>query len=246
MTDIHFKIIIPFYNVEKWIKYPLKTVLLQEYKNFECILVNDISTDNTIAIAKEVIKDDKRFKILNKDKKTGAIGSIYEGIKFSNPSDEDVIVILDGDDWFYNEKVLSILNKKYIDSDCLMTYGSYVEYPSGKKGQFAKQVPKEVIDKNLYRESPWMTSHLRSCKYKIWKNVNPGDLKNSNGEFYPMAGGLAMMFPLLEMSGDRALFISDPLIVYNRSNPMNEDKVNHALQMSIEHEIRSKVKYNKI
>ena len=70
MTDIHFKIIIPFYNVEKWIKYPLKTVLLQEYKNFECILVNDISTDNTIAIAKEVIKDDKRFKILNKDKKT--------------------------------------------------------------------------------------------------------------------------------------------------------------------------------
>ena len=48
--DNHFKIIVPLYNVEKWIKRCLRSIKLQTYKNFECIIIDDISTDNSVSI----------------------------------------------------------------------------------------------------------------------------------------------------------------------------------------------------
>ena len=58
----HFKIIIPFYNVEKWIKICIRSVKAQDYNDYECILIDDISTDKSAAIAKKEIGTDKRFK----------------------------------------------------------------------------------------------------------------------------------------------------------------------------------------
>ena len=54
------------------------------------------------------------------------------------------------------------------------------------------------------------------------------------------------MFPLLELAGCRAHYISDILYVYNRVNPLNEDKVNHDLQLAIEYEVRNKPIYPRL
>ena len=43
----NFKIIIPFYNVEKWIKNCIKSIQLQNHENFQCVLIDDISDDNS-------------------------------------------------------------------------------------------------------------------------------------------------------------------------------------------------------
>ena len=59
-----------------------------------------------------------------------------------------------------------------------------------------------------------------------------------------MAGDLPVMFPMLEMSGDRSHYIDKILHIYNRTNPSNEDKVNHQLQLAIEREVRLKKKYD--
>jgi len=92
--DNHFKIIIPLYNVEKWIKVCLMSVKKQNYKNFECIVVDDISTDNSVEIIKQITKNDDRFRlIINKEKKY-ALKNIYEAILLSDPKDEDIIVTL--------------------------------------------------------------------------------------------------------------------------------------------------------
>ena len=106
---MHFKIIVPFYNVEKWILNCIRSVKLQEYKNFQCILVDDISTDNTVSVIEKEIENDNRFVLLKNEKKCFALENIYNAIQFSNPNDEDVIVTLDGDDWFASKKVLDIL-----------------------------------------------------------------------------------------------------------------------------------------
>ena len=246
MGNIHFKIIVPFYNVEKWIKFCIRSIKIQNYKNFQCMLVNDKSTDNTVDIIQKEIEKDGRFKLYSKAENTGALGSIYQGIEESSASDEDVIVILDGDDWFYNKESLSVLAQRYEESKCWMTYGSYVEYPLGKSGKFSQQIPEEIIEKQLFRESEWMSSHLRTYKYKLWRRIKKEDLLNSEGKFYPMAADLPTMFPMLEMSGKRSQYIKDTLMVYNRTNPNNEDKVNHQLQLSIENEVRLKPKYKRI
>ena len=91
-----------------------------------------------------------------------------------------------------------------------------------------------------------MTSHLRTCKYKLWKRIKKEDMLTSTGKFYPMCGDLPVVFPMLEMAGKRAHYIDRIMHVYNRTNPANEDKVNHRLQLSIESEIRKKPKYELI
>ena len=61
-----------------------------------------------------------------------------------------------------------------------------------------------------------------------------------------MAGDLPVMFPMLEMAEERSAFIEEIVHVYNRDNPLNEDKVNHGLQNSIALEVRNKPKYPRL
>lgn len=240
---MHFKIIVPFYNVEKWILNCIRSVRLQDYKNFQCILVDDISTDNTVSVIEKEIENDNRFVLLKNEKKCFALENIYNAIQFSNPNDEDVIVTLDGDDWFASKKTLDILKQNYDNFGCWMTYGSYVEYPTKNVGKFSKQIPQFVINNNSYREHEWCSSHLRTFKYKLWNKIEKQDLLDQDGKFYRMTWDLAIMFPMLEMCGNKAKYIKEVLYIYNLTNPINDHKVDSSLQARIEKEIRGKNKY---
>lgn len=63
----HFSVIIPAYNAENTIERCLDSVLAQTYSDFECIVVNDGSTDKTTDILDSYAKKDTRFKIIHKE-----------------------------------------------------------------------------------------------------------------------------------------------------------------------------------
>jgi len=247
--NTHFKIIVPFYNVEQWINLTLRSIKLQDYKNFECVLIDDMSTDNTTNLILKAIANDKRFKLIENKSKKYVLKNICNAIEIALPSLEDVIVILDGDDWFARKDVLSILNATYEKENCWLTYGSYMEYPAQIRGKFACKVSEEIIMNNLFRNSAWQTSHLRSWKYALWKHINqersftePDPVDKSN--HFSFCWDLAYMFPLLELAGKKIHYISDILYVYNRQNPLNVDKFAHQTQLMMEQKIRKMTKYN--
>ena len=60
-----FSIIIPLYNKEKYIRRVLDSILNQDYKDFEIIVVNDGSTDNSRLVVNKIVDD--RIKIVNKE-----------------------------------------------------------------------------------------------------------------------------------------------------------------------------------
>jgi glycosyltransferase involved in cell wall biosynthesis len=241
---VHFKIIIPLYNVEKWISTNLASILGQEHKDYEAIIINDCSTDNTLEIVENMVGTDSRFVIKDNIDKCFALKNIAQGIALLEPHDEDTIILVDGDDWLKDKHVLSKVQKVYEEKKCLVTYGSYMTYPGGKSAWNVSKYPPNVIDNSSYRNDPqWRASHLRTFKYGVWKNVKDEDLKDSKGEYFRMAWDLAIMFPVLEMAAHKQEFISDALYVYNRSNPLNDDKINHQLQLRQDQEIRLKKKY---
>ncbi len=245
--DNHFKIIVPLYNVEKWIKFCLRSIKNQTYKNFECIVVDDISSDQSVDIIKQEIKDDNRFKLVINTEKKYALKNIYDNLYNSNASEEDIILTVDGDDWLANKDVLYTINETYKENKCWMTYGSYAEYPSKKRGKFAKKIPQVIIENNSFRKFSWCSSHLRTFKYHIWKRIDKKDLLNPNtGNFVKAAWDLAFMFPMLEMCGNKAFFVDKILYIYNRSNPLNEDKINHDLQLNEEYMVRNKKPYDRV
>jgi len=244
---MHFKIITPAYNVDKWIATNLMSVMGQEHQDYEVILLDDISTDKTVETAKNLVKNDSRFKIVTNDEKCEALKNICRGIDMLNPKDEDIIVLLDGDDWLKDRHVLSKVKDVYCQKKCLVTYGTFMTYPHGERPWNVTRYPQDTIDAAKYREDPqWRASHLRTFKYGLWKRINTKDLQNSQGEYYMYGWDLAIMFPILEMAGNRQEYIADSLYVYNRSNPLNCDKVNHELQLSEDREVRRKEKYERV
>jgi glycosyltransferase involved in cell wall biosynthesis len=102
-------IIIPVYNREKIVIETIKSVINQSYCNWECIIVDDFSTDNTVNFLKQYLINDNRFKIIQKNKfdKKGAASSRNIGL---NNSDGIYIQFLDSDDILFRNKIESQLN----------------------------------------------------------------------------------------------------------------------------------------
>lgn len=94
-------IIVPAYNVEKYINKCVKSILAQTYKNIEIIVVDDGSTDNTNSIIKNIELTDKRIVFLSK-KNAGVSAARNDGIRISNG---EYIVFVDGDDFISNNYV---------------------------------------------------------------------------------------------------------------------------------------------
>ena len=76
-------VIIPAYNVEKYINRCIESIIYQDYKNIEVIIINDGSTDNTREICEQYIKQDKRIRLINTENR-GAGSARNTGIENAN------------------------------------------------------------------------------------------------------------------------------------------------------------------
>ena len=185
-----------------------------------------------------------KILITNNDKKF-ALRNIVEAIDSIEPQDDDIIILLDGDDWLPNDDVLNYLASAYEKEDILLTYGSYLEYPTGRIGIEPSEYPDHVIKNNAFRKDQWRASHLRTFKYKLWKEVDKKDLLDEDGFYYKVAYDQAVMLPMLEMAGEKIKYIDKPLCVYNRHNPLNVDKQKQEQQYNTMLKIREKDPYER-
>lgn len=131
MNDL-VSIIVPVYNAEKFLRDTIKTVLDQTYENWELILVNDCSTDNSVNIINEY--NDSRIKLFNQEKNGGAALARNRGI---DEATGDYICFLDADDLWEKEKLelqVNFMKKNNYE----FIYSSYefadeMGIPNGKK-----------------------------------------------------------------------------------------------------------------
>lgn len=225
----HFKVIITCRNVERWINYSIKSLLKQKYKNWSGIVIDDCSTDRTYSILEGLTKSSNKITLVRNSQRKKVLCNIIMGIRKLDPCDEDVVVILDGDDWLARPNILSYLADIYANNEIWLTWGSYVnhngknpnlsaDYSKIARGVWARNAPE---DWNVRKD--WRYSHLRTCKYFLWKNIKDKDFRlKATGEYYPTAPDLAAMYPMLEMAGPlHCKFIPKVMYVYNVGNPQS-------------------------
>jgi glycosyltransferase involved in cell wall biosynthesis len=248
MTQKSIKIVVPVYNCEKWISKTITSIKSQTHEDFECCIINDMSTDNTADVIQDSIDLDRRFKFIDNTEKKYALKNIYDGIKFISSNDEDILTTVDGDDWLAHDHVLETVYNVYESTSCLITYGNFCEYPSQKKHlAFSTPYDQDIIDNNTFRNTEWKASHLRTFKKKLWDRIDVDDLINpKTNEFYEVAWDLAFMYPMLEMAGNRSENISEVLYIYNKENPLSDMYIKTQEQISIADDIRNKNKYSKV
>ena len=101
--------IIPLFNCEKTIEQALHSIQYQNISNFEIILVNDFSKDNTFEIIKNIKKDDQRIIIINNHRN---MGTLYSRSIASLIANGEYIFSLDNDDLFFYYDVFDYIYKK--------------------------------------------------------------------------------------------------------------------------------------
>lgn len=242
-TEKPITIIIASYCNKEWYKANLDSVFSQKYSNFRVIYIDDASHDNTGKLAKEYILQNQyqeKVTLICNENRQGAMKNFYTAIHMCKP--HEIIAVLDGDDFFANDQVLTRINQEYQNPNVWLTYGQFSFYPGNDIG-FCKQLPDEVIKNNEFREYLyWQTSHLRTFYADLFHRIKKEDFMKDN-MFFSMCADVAMMLPMLEMAGSHSRFIPDVLYIYNRATSLNDDKINRALQLAIDLEIRSRNKY---
>lgn len=101
-----FSIIMPTYNNVDVIKKSVESIFVQTYENWELIIVNDGSTDDTVEVLEEYIKNDNRVKLITQVNK-GPFQARINGLKQATG---DYLLFLDADDYYEKDSLL-ILNE---------------------------------------------------------------------------------------------------------------------------------------
>lgn len=115
-------IIIPIYNTEKYIKQCLESCINQTYKDFEVIIVDDKSTDNTLSITKNILSSSGiNYIIIEKNKRKGVSNSRNLGIKRSKGK---YIYFLDSDDIIKKNAIEELVTLAE-DNNYMVVYGRY-------------------------------------------------------------------------------------------------------------------------
>jgi glycosyltransferase involved in cell wall biosynthesis len=241
MTDTKFVVVVPVYNASGYIRRSIDSILSQTYRNFKVVVVDDGSTDGTSDILQYYRKDCSIFRS-NTNVGSG-LGSIACGIRIANASPNDVIITVDGDDWFAGDDALETLNQTYADPDIWMTYGQY-EPLSKTYSNLCKPIP----DSQLYRGSGlWVVSHLRTFRLHLWDRIKDEDLRDRDGEYFKVAWDGAFIFPMIEMCGLRRIrLMQKVLYIYNDMNPTNDMRIRKESQIATAEYIRSKPNYPQV
>jgi glycosyltransferase involved in cell wall biosynthesis len=109
-------VVVPIFNAGNKLSKCIKSILNQTFTDFELILVNDGSTDNSLQVCKEYEKRDRRIIIIDKNNE-GSIATRKRGLDFSK---SDYVMFVDADDWI-NKKMIEVLYLETIKSDTDIT-----------------------------------------------------------------------------------------------------------------------------
>jgi len=128
MSNPKVTIIVPVYNVEKYINKCLDSILSQTFEDYECILVDDCTTDNCGKICDEYASRDKRIKVIHKNQNEGSSQARKTGFEYSSG---DYIQFIDSDDWIEQNMIEILYQNTILYNHDIIICDCYYEYNNG-------------------------------------------------------------------------------------------------------------------
>lgn len=174
-------VIIPVYNVEKYIRECIISVLNQSIKDIEIIIVNDGTIDNSIKRIDDLITINRNIKLINKE--NGGLSSARnEGLKYASG---EYIAFIDSDDYISQDFLEILYNEaKYHDLD--IAIGNYSKlYENGKVT--TKKRANELYTENVIKGDEFLYHQLKLNDYKmeVWDDLyRRAFLIENNIKFY--------------------------------------------------------------
>lgn len=217
-------IIVPVYNVEKYLKQCMKSILNQTYKNFEVILIDDGSKDKSGSLCDAYMEEDKRVRVIHKEN-GGLMSAWMKGVESCTT---DYIVFVDSDDWI-GERMVELYVKAITlyDSDMVIGNMRIAKEASNNRASLVMEPNhycKEQIMEKIY---PVMLNtgkfQSRGIPVSRWgkmikKNILMDNLKYCDQRI-SFAEDLNIIFPILLDCKDIIIIDEEDADYYYRINP---------------------------
>lgn len=204
MDQLKVVFIVPSFNISTNISKLLGSLTEQENKSWECIIIDDISTDDTWENLKKHTDNDDRFSIIKNKEKKYALRNIIDHSRKLQFDENIIIAVVDGDDSLCNPRAVDILLSEYEKGNQVVwtahrwdTNGMNISGP----------IPHHI---NPYFW-PWRSSHLRTFKASLLSKVSDRNFKNIRGEWFKRGYDQALMLPLMHVAN---LFTYVPEVCY--------------------------------
>ena len=212
-NETSFVFLIPAYNCEKIINQTLFSIFAQSYKKWRVILIDDLSTDNTLSKARDLVESlgcREKFNFIRRKEKYGEVRNTVEEIQWIE--DDEVVVRLDAGDWLTDSDTLYYLNSVYTEhrpSVCWTAQRwSYTSYGISKQMNLQPNM-------SVY-EHPWVSSHLKTFRASALKKVNQKNFFDDDGKWIMIACDQAVFLPMMHLAvKEKKPLVFLPLVCYH-------------------------------
>lgn len=211
-----FSIIMPLYNKERYVKKAVESVLSQTYRDFEVIIVDDGSTDNSANVVKDFIAQiddrwiDDRLTIISQSN-AGVAVARNRGVK---KSEGEYVCFLDADDWWKPTwlEEMDTLITEYPDAGLYAT--NYVYYKPGKT-HVALDIPRGYMNyPETYMRGAMPVTSITTCMpRKVFDEMGGFPVGIKLGEDFLLWAKTALHY--------KVAFCEKPLAYYNNDVPAN-------------------------
>ncbi len=163
---VHFYVIMPVYNVEKYIEQSVRSILSQTYDNYHLIMVDDGSLDSSGAICDMLAAEDARLICIHQ-KNQGQIAArmtaIAEAHRISDNKENEYVLFLDSDDWLERHAMETIaFNLSHTECDCLI-YG----FQRVLDGEIVYSTPEEKVEGVI----PLKEAYRKICMDNVYNSL---------------------------------------------------------------------------
>ena len=227
MEDKLISVVVPIYNVEKYLRQCVDSILQQTYKNLEVILVDDGSPDRCPEICDEYAKKDSRVKVIHKP--NGGLGSAYNtGIQNARG---DYIGLVESDDWIEPDMYQNLLESALkFDSDVVKcnfyNYNSFAKVKRKENGlgsvyEWSKLAPDDrsfSITEYPSLMIPHVSIWAALYKKSLIKDIPFVETKSATYQDYPFM--MEVFF-----AADKISVVHKPLLNYRQENGNNSSSV---------------------
>ena len=243
--NVNIQVFVPAYTCEAWLERCLNSIKVQEYPHVSLVMVDDASTDSTGKIMDAYAQEKWAEVIHNRTNMRMPYNLTYLRDLGER---QDVIFIVDGDDYLPHEYVLTEVARCFQDSSMWLMYGSYTRFPDPSfMPNPAKPFPPDVIARNDYRaysSHDLVYNHPLVFRRWLFNHISNSELQDDAGVWFNSAYDHSIMMPMLELAGD-GHFMWNPeiLYVYNEENMFSEAKSDKRMEgVRVHHIVNSRPK----
>ena len=224
-----FSIIIPVYNVEKYLVECLESIVNQSFKDFEVICVNDGSTDNSLEILQKYAENDERFKVLNQENQ----GQGVARNNALNIANGEYILFVDPDD-FIELNMLEVFNERLDIQNVDVAFFDYQIFGENTKTKIVRFMDemKKIFNLNIndnlvFNWQELVKDNFRYTAMMVWNKVYSNKfLKENHIQFAPNKHAEDHIFSIsATLLANKISYIKKTLYYYRKRSDSSVNKV---------------------